>query len=243
MTNSQDEHGGPNPPPAPQGRPVAPRLSALAVVAVVVACLPCPPMSLVGAVLGLMALSRIRHSGGTLTGVNVARVAIILSLVVTLAGVLVLRSLEGYLQRTTNEAITTTVYDFIVQSSNGNTTGALAQWDLRSTPVDIEAVGAFGETVTEQLGPLKSLRVGKVSQAANAAFLEQAVDVWLIYEFEAGSRNGAGALVLEMDMQTFQWKARLRQLRIEDPDGQLSMPPVAEDAPPLDPPPGDPTST
>ena len=75
------------------------RVSSLAVVAMVLACLPCPPVSLLGAVLGLMALSRIKQSKGAMTGIRLARISIVVGVVLSLASVV----LQACSSRTSNE--------------------------------------------------------------------------------------------------------------------------------------------
>ena len=111
-------------------RPVGPRLSSLAVVAMVVACLPCPPVSLLGAVLGLMAMGRIRQADGRLRGMTLAKTSIVVGILVSVCSLFLLTSLRDYLERGQQTAISESVHVFLTESANDNASGALAHWDL-----------------------------------------------------------------------------------------------------------------
>ena len=202
------------------------RVSSLAVVAMVLACLPCPPVSLLGAVLGLMALSRIKQSKGAMTGIRLARISIVVGVVLSIASVVLLSMFQSYVERGQEEAISDAVHTFVVQSMNDNAAAALAQWDLQGHPITVEQVGAFGHDVEERFGSFKSLRVGKVNPAADMSLLKAGLDAWLIFDFESGTRNGSGRFLLVPRVGTFSLGIRVQSLRIEDPEGILSIPPV-----------------
>ncbi|GEM_PF-2006603 len=202
------------------------RISSLAVVAMVLACLPCPPVSLLGAVLGLMALSRIKQSKGAMTGIRLARLSIVVGVAVSLVSVILLSMFQSYVERGQEEGISEAVHTFVVESINDNASGALAQWDLQGHPISVEQVEVFGSDVEERFGSFKSLRVGKVSPAADMSLLKAGLDAWLIFEFESGTRNGSGRFLLVPRVGTFSLGIRMQSLRIEDTDGMLSIPPV-----------------
>ena len=204
------------------------RLSSLAVVAMVLACLPCPPVSLLGAVLGLMALSRIKQSKGAMSGIRLARISIVVGVLVSLVSVLLLSMFQSYVERGQEQGITDAVHTFVVQSMNANETGALAQWDLQGTEVTVEQIEVFGKELEDRLGAFKSLQLGKVSPAADMSLLNAGLNAWLIFEFESGTRNGSGQFLLVPRMGTFSIGIRIRELKIEDPEGMLSIPPVPE---------------
>lgn len=241
MIDSNDDRREPVRTPA-SGGPLGPRLSSLAVVAMVVACLPCPPVSLLGAVLGLMALGRIRQADGKLRGMKLARTAIIVGILVSLASVLLLSYLRDHLERGQERAISKSVHVFLTQAANGNASGALSHWDLKGTPISVEDVEAFGASVESRLGPLKSLQVGKVVPANDLSLLQPRVDAWVILEFQAGTRNGSGRFVLIPEMGTLTFDTKLRGFRIEDPAGVLAIPsepPEASEEPAEEPVEGD----
>ena len=202
------------------------RISSLAVVAMVLACLPCPPVSLLGAVLGLMALSRIKQSKGSMTGIRLARLSIVVGVALSLVSVILLSMFQSYVERGQEEGISEAVHTFVVESMNDNASGALAQWDLQGHPISVEQVEVFGRDVEERFGSFKSLRVGKVNPAADMSLLKAGLDAWLIFEFESGTRNGSGRFLLVPRVGTFSLGIRMQSLRIEDPDGMLSIPPV-----------------
>ena len=56
----------------------------MAVLAMIIACLPCPPVSLLGSVLGLMAIGRIRQAEGMLRGMKLAKISIIVGILIHL---------------------------------------------------------------------------------------------------------------------------------------------------------------
>jgi len=206
------------------------RLSSLAVVAMVLACLPCPPVSLLGAVLGLMALSRIKQSKGSMTGIRLARISIVVGVAVSLASVILLSMFQSSIERGQEEGISDAVHTFVVQSMNDNAAGALAQWDLQGHPITVEQVELFGKDVEERFGSFKSLQVGKMNPAADMSVLKAGLDAWLIFEFESGTRNGSGQFLLVPRMGTFSLGVRMRGLKIEDPEGIVSIPPLPEPA-------------
>lgn len=205
-------------------RPSGPRLSSLAVVAMVVACLPCPPVSLLGAVLGLMAMGRIRQAEGRLRGRTLAKTAIVVGILVGICSLFLLTSLRDYLERGQQTAISESVHVFLTQSVNDNASGALAHWDLSNTPVRVEDVEAFGAMVNERLGPLKSLQVGNVLPSQNVSLFQPQIDAWLILEFESGTRNASGQFILIPVLETMTFQTKLKALRIEDPGGLMSIP-------------------
>lgn len=203
-----------------------PRLSSLAVVAMVFAVLPCPPVSLLGAVLGLIALGRIKHSNGRMVGIRLARVSIIVGIAVSLVSVVLLSMFQSYVERGQEKGISDAVHTFIVQSMNGNAAGALSQWDLQQTPITVEDVDLFGKHVQQRLGAFKSLQLGKVRPAADMSLLKAGLDAWVIFEFENGTRNGSGQFLLVPKMGTFTLGIRIQGLKIEDPDQPISIPPL-----------------
>ncbi|MBG85011.1 MAG: hypothetical protein CMJ40_10775 [Phycisphaerae bacterium] len=204
------------------------RLSSLAVVAMVLACLPCPPVSLLGAVLGLMALSRIKQSNGSMTGVRLARISIVVGVAMSLISVILLSLFQSHVERGQEEGISKAVHTFVVQSMNNNAAGALAYWDLQGHPITVEQVEDFGQDVAKRFGSFKSLRVGKINPAADMSLLKAGLDAWLIFEFDSGTRNGSGSFLLVPKMGTFTLGVRIRGLNIDDPEGAVSIPPKPE---------------
>jgi hypothetical protein len=218
-----------------QSRPTPPpiRVSTLAIVAMVLACLPCPPMSLLGSVLGLLAMSRIRDAAGTLRGRMLAKVAIVVGLLMSLGGVLLLSALETEFNSWRDQAVARTVHVFLEASLNDNISGAITRWDVDATPISEAQVAAFGERIRQQLGEMKSLRVGKISPAGGGLSLSRPVDAWLLLEFDKGTFNGSARVMLNQSLLNPSITVRLQSLRIDDADGVLAIPPL-EDEPPAD---------
>ncbi|MDG2094510.1 MAG: hypothetical protein P8J89_04490, partial [Phycisphaerales bacterium] len=140
--------------------------------------------------------------------------------------VILLSMFQSYVERGQEEGISEAVHTFVVESINDNASGALAQWDLQGHPISVEQVEVFGSDVEERFGSFKSLRVGKVSPAADMSLLKAGLDAWLIFEFESGTRNGSGRFLLVPRVGTLSLGIRMQSLRIEDTDGMLSIPPV-----------------
>ncbi|MCH2153793.1 MAG: DUF4190 domain-containing protein [Phycisphaerales bacterium] len=209
-------------PPTSSTAPVS-KLSSLAVLAIIAACIPCPPVSLVGCVLGLMALSRIRNSGGLLRGRKLARIAVVAGLLVSLGGMILMERLADELDVWRKQAITESLHGFLVEAGQGNDAEALAHWDLAGTPISVSEVQAFGTELTQRLGQLKSLQVGKISPAAGGSLMQPPMQVWLLLEFDGGSRNGSSRLIIETSGD-FNLRARIQNLKIEDVDLDITIP-------------------
>ena len=201
------------------------RVSAVAVCAIITASLPCPPLSLLGAVLGLMALRRIRDSGGLLYGATLARVAVIVGLLVSVLGAYLTVVFQDEMEDWQRRSITAAVHGFLSQSMNGNATGAMTMWDHAEAPVTVEAVHAFGRRLEETRGRMISVQVGTVAPMPGGSLLQPPLDAWLILEFETGRMNGNARLKIEKS-GLLQLRARLQQIIIAggSPDS-LWLPP------------------
>ena len=104
-----------------------------------------------------------------------------------------------------------------------NDAEALAHWDLAGTPISVSEVQAFGTELTQRLGQLKSLQVGKISPAAGGSLMQPPMQVWLLLEFDGGSRNGSSRLIIETSGD-FNLRARIQNLKIEDVDLDITIP-------------------
>ena len=165
-----------------------------------------------------------------MTGVRLARISIVVGVAVSLVSVILLSTFQSYMERGQEEGISDAVHTFVVQSMNDNAAAALAQWDLQGHPITVEQVNLFGKDVEERFGAFKSLQVGKLNPAADMSLLKAGLDAWLIFEFESGTRNGSGQFLLVPRMGTFSLGIRIRGLKIEGPEGMVSIPPVPEPA-------------
>ena len=218
MTQEPSSTQPPTPPPVPVSK-----LSSLAVLALIAACIPCPPVSLVGCVLGLMALSRIRNAQGLLRGKQLARIAVVAGLLVSLGGMLLMERLADEIDLWRKEAITASLHGFLMEAGQGNDAEALAHWDLAGTPIAVSDVQAFGDSLSTRFGDLKSLQIGRMSPAAGGSLMQPPVDAWLLMEFAEGSRNGSSRLIIETS-GNFELRARIQILKIEDADGDIVIP-------------------
>lgn len=207
-------------------------------IAMVVACLPCPPVSLLGSVLGLMSIGRIRQANGALRGTKLAKISIIVGILMSVSSLLLLTSLRDYLEQGQEKAISESVHVFLTQSVNENATGALSHWELKESPVSVEEIEAYGALVHERLGELQSIQIGKVVPSKDVSFLQPQLDAWLILKFEAGTRNASCQFILIPQLEDMTFGTKIISLRIEDPEGLISLPAEPElepDDTPVDP--------
>ncbi|MAT82470.1 MAG: hypothetical protein CMJ29_12605 [Phycisphaerae bacterium] len=207
----------------------------MAILAMVIACLPCPPVSLLGSVIGLMAIGRIRQADGKLRGLTLAKISIVVGILMSVSSLFLLTSLRDYLEDGQRKAISESVQIFLTESLNDNASGALSHWDLKESPVHVEDVVAFATVVHDRLGSLKSLQIGKIDPAKDVSMLQPRLDAWLILEFDQGTRNASCQFVLVPVLGSMSFGTRITSLKIEDPDGGLIIP--VEDGLPVETPP------
>ena len=198
-----------------QTRRLAParRLSVLSVFAIIISTLPCPPLSLLGAVLGLIALNRIRNSGGRIYGATLARVAVIVGLLITLLGAYLTVVFQEEMEAWQQRSISTAVFSFLAEAQNGNATGAMTKWDHQEAPITVKEVQKFGADMESQLGRMISVQVGTVAPMPGGSLLQPPLDAWLILDFESGQVNGNARVRIEKSGM-LKLRARLQQLVI-----------------------------
>ncbi len=220
MPDSTDPHLNQVPAAPPKGP-----LSALAVTALVIAVLPgCPPVNLLGLVLGVLALRRIRNASGRLGGRRIAQLAVglgWLSSMLWAAG-------WWWVGDTTRDALeqsmTEQVERLLVIESDRQAEEQVARW---SGPAAVapspQEVRAFAESVRARYGPLRRLSV--TSMTTDGSFSDPTYVIAMIAFFEGGQHAASGRFRLQVGtLQT-----RLQRLIVMDPDGgDLMIPSVAE---------------
>lgn len=214
-------------PPSPAAEP--PVRSRLAVVGMILAIVPCcPPISLAGAMLGMLGLSRIRRSGGRLSGEGLAIAAMIVGSVTPLIQLgLFQRMVDGW-QVEESRVVTSTVDAIFRADEDGWPESVVDHW------VDAAQVKAWEvQEAAERAEGWGEYR-GCTALLADPPEGDGIVRDWMIIaEFDGGTRRGvvrsvkrtvAGAGPMGV-LPTFEWRLRRLELRADagDPAGDLVL--------------------
>jgi hypothetical protein len=226
----------------PHDRPAAPagsrgRPSALAVVALIVAAIPlCPLTGFVGALLGVVALRRIRLAGGRLGGRGVATWAIVIGVAFAFIWLAVLDTVLQK-QREAQEAMMINAVGAAMRSGQtADPAGALQVWSVSDPdrPSGGEIVG-FGEEAAGRYGAFD--RFSMIAVSSRGSFWRSTVEIAGMFHFADEAPLGSASFVLETPPGRIMPVFRLTRLMIEDGQrGDLILGPfAAEDDPAAEP--------
>jgi hypothetical protein len=213
----------PHEPPEPDPTPMpAPRMSRLAIVAMVLAVVPCCPLTgLLGSLLGLHALRRIRLAGGALGGRRLALAAVI----VGAATAVVWAGLGEHVARLQEEAQTEALVAQIesaVRPIDPDDADAAARaeaaWSTTGDgrPSDEERA-AFRAAVAERYGRLERVSIVSLTQTASLA-APTAECAFSLHFRDRGMILGAARFEGEVRFPLLVPIFRLTGLSIEDPE-------------------------
>lgn len=209
--------------PVPSDSNPAPRtsVSTLAVVAIVLACIPfCPPLSALGAVLGIIALRRIRDAGGRLAGRRLCIAAIIVGLVLSIVTFWAAQRFATW-QQTQQERDMAVVLDgFLRTSVAGELALASTRWSQGNEAVSVEDISTFADSIQSTFGDFQSIRIGSSQPVQGPSVLAFRVECWIIGRFESGERNGAARFAMLPSSQQFTLRPLLVELSFEVKDGE-----------------------
>jgi hypothetical protein len=199
-------------------------LSILAVIALVVAVVPlCPFTGLLGAFLGILALRRIRFSGGRLGGHRVALTAVIVGCAATFGWSMMLHYVIEAEQRAMQELMAERVALVINAVDEPSAAAAAEAWaEGAANRPSAESLRAFADAVRERYGPMDRFEI--VSQANVGAFSRPQPEVAGVFHFQQQSRLGSARFTVSMTLGILGGKLYLNHLTIEDPElGDLTL--------------------
>jgi hypothetical protein len=213
----------PTPSRSPEGgrdrTAAGPPVSALAVTGLVIALVPCCPLTgLLGAVLGLLALRRIRLARAgpaARSGERLAMAAIVIGVASAMVwSVLTDQFVRGQEARQ-NEAMEHLVARVVEAAVAGDAAAVLTAW----SPTDAarpseDAVLAFGAAAADRYGPLQ--RIAFISIARRGSFFAPEVDASGVFHFERESPLGTARLEMKPVPGSITPAFRMTSLTIED---------------------------
>jgi hypothetical protein len=202
-------------------RPAAPaganrRLSALAVAAVVVAVIPlCPLTGLLGALLGVLALRRIRLSGGRLGGRRTALAAIIIGVACAFVWSAVLDRVAHQQRQWQEKAMVEAVTAVIEADRAPDRSAALQAWSSLDShrPAD-EEILRFSRETAARYG--RRDRVAIISTSRSISLSQPEVEVAGVFHFADEAPLGSARFALEAVPGRIMPVFRLTRLMIED---------------------------
>ncbi|MDG2291369.1 MAG: DUF4190 domain-containing protein [Phycisphaerales bacterium] len=206
-----------------------PSVSALAVVAIVLACIPfCPPISALGAILGLIALRRIRDAGGRLKGRRLCITAIIVGLVLSLVTFWAAQRFATWQQAEQEQDMVVILDDFLRTSMAGDSELASTRWSQGTEAVSLEDITLFATSMESTFGAFESVRIGSSQPVQGPSLLAFRVECWVIGRFESGEFNGAARFAMLPSSQQFTLRPLLVELSFEVKDDEPIRIPAVE---------------
>lgn len=201
-------------------------MSILAIAAMVLSAIACCPMAnLVGCGLGLLAMQRIAISNGALRGRRLARSAVIVGLVFSVAGSFAWWKFQTSMQGWIDDATVREVEAFVRACEGGDLAAARGSWVPASTArLSDDALAAFGDQAAARYGSLRSFRIASVVRA-DSMFVA-VYDCAGTFQFEQREAPGSVSVVVQMFARNWLPAARLRRIVIDDAQqGDLTLPP------------------
>ncbi|MFM7051594.1 MAG: DUF4190 domain-containing protein [Planctomycetota bacterium] len=224
------------PSPAPVGRAPTSRLAvaslSLGIASVLTACLPIGILGLVGVTLGMMALERIRASGGALRGRGVAWSGIgtgALGACLALAINWMLVSLQEQWNGQLEAAVKGT---FAAVDETG-ADGAMAKWSPRpGTVLTRGSLTEFALAAKERYGAFTGFTIQSEEREPSLTDVNR-ITLALALQFEGVRVNGSAVARLSPGRDSVVPILELESLAVRDPErGDLTVPPKADQAAP-----------
>ena len=211
-------------------QPAPHKTSAMAVIALVLAVLPmCVPLNLTGSVLGMVALARVKAAGGQLRGRRAARVAIWGGIIASVAGWWAWTNLAEWGEQAIHQTAAETTRDFLKDAAEGRPQAALARWSPSSPPPPRPSEGdvvAFGASIAT-LGEVKSVGIVSMQPMPGTGIWQPLWSAWLDVVIGDAHYDGSAQYELQPAAGSIYPRAVLRQVLIDGPEGDVSLPPGA----------------
>ncbi len=185
----------------------------------------CPPVSLLGGMLGVLAMQRIGASNGTLRGRKLARIAALTGIGLGAIGMFGWWRLQIHMHAQQREAIVSAVERLVSSAQSGDLAEARSQWvaDRRQAISDDE-LDQFGQSLRARYGSFRSFSATFITQ--QPGMLTMTVDVAGTFSFVSGDRPGYVELSVVPGSNPLKQAMRVRHITIEDADdGPVQLPP------------------
>jgi hypothetical protein len=217
----EDDHRRPHSsgPPSPSPR------SPLAIAALVLALVPCcPPVSLLGAILGLVALRRIQLANGPPANRRLAIAAVLIGIGVSLFSGFLMNTAARSIDHRTTQMMVEHVEQAIREAAEGREHDALQRWSSAAQEqITAEDLREFGTATQSRHGRLQRFSI--TSQSRSGTLLQQRFDVAGLFIFERRKRTGAASFEVRPSRRGLLPEIRMESLLIEDREhGNLRLP-------------------
>ncbi len=208
----------------PRGRVEPPRVSALAIVAAASGAVFCCPLTSFAAIaLALIAIVRLRRSGGAVRGRRLAYAGLFLGVAGAVVQVVGFESFLSEYWRRLNLSMQEAVTTFIQSAQRGEMAAASREWAVGSPAPAGEAIRRFAEESERRYGRFQ--RVEFVSNSPGGSVTVPTLTVALLFVFERRELTGHAVFQIAPGPGRVFAEARLLELAIDDAEvGVLSLP-------------------
>lgn len=175
----------------------------------------CPMVSLLGSVMGLAALGRIRHSRGELRGRRLALAATFVGAALAIGSSIGLGLLQESMRDYCERSIAATVEAAVHDAADGKIKEAGDRWgDWPGDRPNDEALARLGNETLSRYGGLKRFQVTHMVPAGG--FLNPQFEVAGVFDFERGQQTGSARAAFGQGADGELASFWLRQLKIDD---------------------------
>ena len=195
--------------------------SPLAVIALVLALLPmCVPLTLLGMVLGMLAVRRIDAGGGQVRGRAAARGAIWVGLVMSVVGWWLWTQAVQWTDERMTSAMSESTATFLQDIQRGEHAAAMRWWSTDVPPPSQEEVAAF-VTGLDRLGVVQQVGIASKQPVKGADMWSTRFSAWLKIVIDGTAYDGSARFDV-VPIQTH-FKTTIRQLKVTTPEGALML--------------------
>lgn len=219
-SHSADEAFGPR----LRGRVEPPRVSALAIVAGACGAVLCCPLTSIAAIaLAIVAIVRLRRSGGAVRGTRIAYAGLFLGVAGAVVQVVAFESFLTEYWRRLNVSMEGAVTTFIQSAQRGELAAASRAWAVGSPAPAADSISRFAAESETRYGRFQ--RVEFVSNSPGGTVTVPTLTVALLFVFERRELTGHATFQIAPGPGSIFPEARLLELSVDDGEaGALSLP-------------------
>ncbi len=200
------------------------KTSVMAVIALVLAVLPmCVPLNLIGTVLGMVAIGRVKAAGGQLRGRTAARVAIWGGVIMSVAGWWAWSAVAQWGERAVQQTAVEATTHFLQDAAGGRPQDALAHWSPSAPRPNEAEVTSFG-TFIAAIGKVKRVGIVSMQPVPGSDMWQPSWSAWIVVFIGDAKYDGSARYDLQPAAGSIHPRAVLRSVRIEGPNGEQSLP-------------------
>ena len=173
-------------------------------------------LGMVAVLLGAIALSRIRNSGGAIGGRRLALWSMGIGSAMLVIWVMGLDRFQGWYLDKVENRMTEALDSAMVAAMAGEPSGVRAEWGETATLISDESILEFGRLAKERWGEFIGVSINHSNTAGTV--LDPAMTATFEFEFERGNCPGAATFALISNTGELLPIAQIMQLEISGPD-------------------------